>query len=207
MTDGFVQQHTRPAWPKHDIHFAGRGIDRVNIDERLTDGFIDLGLPLFRRRDIEPRDTSATAGGGGFAATIALDRDADVQADEGTVIVIEFAAGAQDGDGALVAGQRGRDLHDAGMSLTGIGVHGLEQGDLVGESHLAERIMRLVIGLIGAGRICRRHGQVNRLAFFSQHRGLGGAIDGIERQFGAVGEADSLAGDDAEAEALIGAIG
>ncbi len=120
--------------------------------------------------------------------------------------MIDLAAVAQDGDGALVGGQRGRHLDDAAVLLPGIGVNRLQERDLVGKGHFAQRIVRLVIGLVAARR---RGGQrdVDRGALLGQDGGFGGALDRFQRQLGGVGETDGLAGDDAEAEALVGAVG
>ena len=49
VADSFVQQDSGPARSQHNRHFAGRSRARVEIDQRLAQGFVDLGLPVFRR--------------------------------------------------------------------------------------------------------------------------------------------------------------
>src|SRR5690606_8239314 len=81
MTDRLVQQHARPARAQHDIHLAGRAVDRLQIDQGLTQGFIDLRLPALGRDPDLEAGPPAGAGRGALAAAVLLDGDRDVQSD------------------------------------------------------------------------------------------------------------------------------
>ena len=46
VTDRLVQQDAGPAGAEHHVHFAGRGRDRVQVDQRNAQRFLHLGLPM-----------------------------------------------------------------------------------------------------------------------------------------------------------------
>ena len=45
MADCFVQQNARPAGPEYHVHLAGRGRNRIEVNQCLTIGFVDLRPP------------------------------------------------------------------------------------------------------------------------------------------------------------------
>ena len=48
VADRLVQQDAGPAGAEHHVHLAGRAVDGVQIDQGLTQGLVDLGLPACR---------------------------------------------------------------------------------------------------------------------------------------------------------------
>ena len=114
------------------------------------------------------------------------------------------AVGAQDLDGPALAGDGGRDLHDARVLRPGVGVDFLQQRDLVGEGGRGERIDFVIELLVGRARA---DGDRSGPALLGQRRGIGGALQGLDRDFVGMGVAGGLFRDDPKAEAFTGVIG
>ena len=61
MTDGFVQQDSRPARAEHHFHFASRSLASVELQNRLPRRFIGEMLRRFFGQEELERDASAAA--------------------------------------------------------------------------------------------------------------------------------------------------
>src|SRR5690606_2099317 len=122
VADGLVQQHARPARAQHDIHLAGRTVDRLQIDEGLAQGLVDLRLPALGRDPGLEAGSPAGPGRGALAAAVLFDGDRDVQSDQRPDVVHPAAVAAQDLDVTALADQAGRDLNHARIAGASPGV-------------------------------------------------------------------------------------
>ena len=138
----------------NNVHLAGRAGDGIKIDQRLTEGFFDLGLPVLGPDPRLEPGPSSRAGVAGLAAAVLFHRDLDVEPHQGPDVAHQASVGAQDLHHAPLAGQRGQNLGDPGIAGPGVGVDLLEEGHLVGENGRGQRIILAVkLGVGGAGTI------------------------------------------------------
>ena len=201
MTDRLVQEDGRPARAEHDIHHTGRNIDGVEIDARNPHRLIGQAFPGVRRDPLIEFSAPASPGRAGFAAAIALDRDRDIEADEGADIGFHVAIGAQHRDRAQGAGDRGTDLDDSRILGAAIGVDFLQQGGFDLEGRIGDRIYCVIKLAICPGRWRREDG--GRAALYGGGR-LGGALDGVQCRVRGMGITEGFTGDTAQAEAAAG---
>ena len=140
MTDSFVQQNAGPAGAEHHIHLAGRGRNRVEVHQRLSIGFVDLGLPCvgFDIGCITRAAASAVAAG--FHAIAVGADDRYINPDQRTDIAPTVAIGADNLHRLPLAGNRRRELHHPRIERAGIGVHVFQKFDLLRKFELTERV-------------------------------------------------------------------
>jgi hypothetical protein len=201
VADRLVQQDAGPAGPEHDLHFAGRCVDRVQIDQRHTQGLVDRRPPVVGRHDLGVGDAPAAAVAAALHALALANHDRDVEPHQRPDVGHTLAAGAQDLERLPLAADRGADLAHALVLGAGIGVDLLEQLDLGLEGLEAERIVVPVEQLVGAGG---RPGHDAAVAAVHRGHRPGGALDRILGKLAGVGVAGRLARDGAQAEALHG---
>ena len=190
MPDGFVQEDAGPAVAEDDLHFAGWGGDGVEFEEGLAEGFVGGMLPGFFVEDAVVAFAAAQAVRAGFALAVALDDDADVQADQGAEVGGAVAVGADDLHGLPFAVDRGHDLDDAGILAAGVGVDALQDAGAAGETVASQRArVRVEAGVGGA----RSLGGGAAAAAADSADGGGGALEGSLRKLAGVGVAGFLA--------------
>ena len=139
MADRLVQQHARPARADQYGHFARRRSHRRKIGQRLVQRLVDAAVPGFRQEQIviEPPPTDPERAG--FAAAIVFDHDRHVEPHERAHVMRDKAVGAHHLDHRPRAGERGRDLHHAGIAGARGGIDLFEQAHLGFERHAIER--------------------------------------------------------------------
>ena len=81
MTNGFVQQDPGPAGAEHYRHLARRRGTRLKADQRLAQGFVGDRFGASFGQEVLVAAATATTVTGGFAATLMLDDDRDIEPD------------------------------------------------------------------------------------------------------------------------------
>ena len=201
VADRLVQQDAGPARSEHHGHLAGGCCDRIELDQRLAQHLVHHALPARRLEQAVVAEAAAGAGSGALHARAVADHDADVEPDQRADVAAAHAVRAHDLDLLPGAAERRAHLPDPRILAAGIGVDLLEQCDLVGLVAAADRVGLAVAAPIGAARRQRQRAAVT-------------GLDGADRpdraaqrrlaQLRAVGAADRLTGDRAQAEPLAG---
>ena len=189
--------------PQQHRHLARGCRDRVEIDQRLSQRFVDRTVP---RRFVEQRVVKIASAQSERPALApparVLRDDADVQADERPNVACDKAIGTNDVDHAPASRQRDRNLRDARVAGTRGGVDRLTKRNLVRERYRAQRIARGIKMPVastrrGGGRAFRRVEQTQRLRRAPDRR----FVDTV-----GVSKARHLAADPAQAKAGVGAV-
>ena len=201
MADRLVQQYPGPSRTEHHIHFACRRIDRLQIDQRLTQRFVGAGLPGVAVQYVAVVAAPADAVAARFLTPAGIGHHRHIEPHQGADIAPHGAVGPDQFDRLPVARERCRHLADPVVEAAGIGVDLLQQRDLVFEALCAERIVVDIKCAVGAGRRFRRFAAVPRLDRVDRR---GGAL---QRGFGklrGMGIAGRFTRDGAQAEPLGG---
>ena len=199
VPDGFVQQDAGPAGAEHHCHFAGRGIDGIEVYQRLRQRDIDGAFPggVLEQRIIEI--TPAQPVEAGFAAAVLFRHDLHVQPHQRPHVAHAGSVTAQDFNNIPAAEQAGRHLHNARIAGAGGSIDLLHQRHLGGKIHASQRIG---IGIAPGVGGHRRHRHGAAMAITHHLDGVGSARDGGVRQIIGVGKGGHLAGHAAQAKAL-----
>ncbi len=202
MADRLMQQDAGPARPKQHGHLARRRGDRIEIDHRLRQRFIDRAVPGLGLHQLIVEIAPTKTESAGFAPAILFDHDRHVQAHQRTDIGRDKAVGTDDLDHAPRSRERDRDLRDARIARAGSSIDRLAQIDLVGEGHEVERIgigIKMPVGALWraglgtCGRIDQRHR-------------LGSTVDCGRAQFIGMRESGGFARHGAQAKARLGVV-
>ena len=206
MADRLVQQHARPAGAHDHRHATGRGGNRLQIDQRLTQRLAGIAhgaffAALVAFEEVAVVGTPATTMTTTLTPAILLDDHADVEAHQRPDISAQATVHSGHQDTIPDAGQAHRYLLDPGIQGAGGHVDTLEQLDLLGPIQHIQGIVR------------RIQGRQQRAAEGLHPPTLPGPGDGAGRlgrlaqSIGAdhiaVGEAGFLTGLGAHADALI----
>ena len=192
MTDGLVQQNARPARSENHGHLTSRSGHGVQVDQCLTQGFIDLGLPVFRGNPMIVDGASTNAMGAGFLTITLTHHQGNIQTDQRADISASFAVTTQNLYGLPRPGQGCGHLTNPAVGVASIGIDLGQQLDLVFKGHLAERVGVGIEVAIGVGR---RFGHCSTRAIAYGAHGLAGPADGRLAQFGGMGIAGRFACD------------
>src|ERR1700761_1743757 len=115
MADGFVQHDAGPAGAEHDVHFAGGGRYRFQVDQRFADRAVRGLAPGPGFDEARIALASAIAARAAFLAA-ALARDhRNIDAHKRADVTIAFAIGTKDFDHLPGRAQADRDLADPGF--------------------------------------------------------------------------------------------
>ena len=152
VADRLVQQHPRPAGAEHDLHLAGRRVDRAEIDQRLAQRLVGGRLPVGGLKQALVGDSAAAAVAAALHAIALADHDGDVEPDQRADVRGPLAAGAQDLDRLPVAADRGGHLAHPRVLAAGVGVDLFQQLDLGLEGHESQGVVVAVEPRVGAER-------------------------------------------------------
>ena len=199
MADGLVQQDAGPAWTEYDRHFARRRRHRFEIDQGLSQRFIDLRLPGLRCDIGGIAGSPAGSLSAGFHPVAIGNHHRNIEPHQWPDVRQPVAVGPQDLDHLPFARDGGRDLFDPRILGTGIGIDFLKQRDLGLEAHLSQRIDFGIKRLIGGGRRCGGNAAMARMHGLDRFRG---ALDRRFAQLRRMGVAHRFVGDRAQPESL-----
>ncbi len=206
VADRFVQDDAGPAGGEQHRHLARRGIDAVEIDQRLPHRLVhrvpprraiiaDVEQPVV---EIAPAETVAAL----FAPPVRFGDDRYVKADQRADIGGGEAVGADDLHHAPAACQAGADLRDARVFCARHGVDGLQKRHLVFERHAVQRAgIGIEVAIAAPGRSgAAGGGGIEQLQRFAR------APDCRLADFVGVGETGHLARHAAQTKAAVARI-
>src|ERR1700722_12411047 len=127
VTDGFVQHHAGPAGTQHDVHFARRGGNRFEIDQRLADGAISSFAPRLGLDEAGIAFAAAITLATAFLAVALAGNDRNIDAHQRTDIAIALAIRPQDFHHLPGSAQAHRDLPDPRILVADVSVDFGEQ--------------------------------------------------------------------------------
>src|SRR6202789_2196335 len=133
VTDGFVQQHARPAGAEDDLHLTGRSSDGAKLQDGGARGFACEVLGRFVAGEEVECDASAAAAGAACGVDLILCDDGDVEARERLRVAGVGAVGGCDEDAAQLVVDAGADLRNAWVVIAGGLVGALDELELVGD--------------------------------------------------------------------------
>ena len=204
VTDRFVQQHARPTIAQHHRHRAGRRVDRVQIHQRLAQGFLAAALRTVTAKQFGVVVTSAVAGTGRFATAVLLHDHLGVEAHERPDVACHHAVAAGDKDGVDRGAQRHRNLAHArvgGAQQSVDAAHRIEfRGVVVSVDRIGGGVQRLGRSRAGAGQ--RGRGAAVAVAG-DGFRGARSREQRVSVDFVGIRETGLFAGDRPHADALI----
>ena len=180
---------------------AGNGVE---IDQRLTHGFVDRVLPTLRLDEALIALAAAETVRAGLLPRAVADHDADADAHQRTDVAVDLAVGAQNFHHLPSGADARRHLPHARVLGAGIGVDLFEQLHLGFESRFAERVVvavELAVGAAGRVRVAAA------VAAFDRAHGVRRAGNRRFRQVRGMGIADRLVLHRAQAEALRRVVG
>ncbi len=177
MADRFVKQDAGPAGAEQHGHLARGRIDGFEIYQRLGQRLVNRAIPGVRGDDGRVEVAPADADAAGFAASVCLYHDRDVQSGKRADVGGDEAVGTDDFDHAPRSQQRHRYLRHAGIAGAGGGVDRFAQRDLVGERHQLDRV--------GSGI---------EVAVVAARRGGAGAVAGVDQRHRLRRAADRIGG-------------
>src|SRR5690606_29913479 len=201
MADRLVQQDAGPAGPEHDRHLAGRRRHRLELAQCRAQGLVNHAAPARRLEQIGIAEPAPRAETAALHARAVADHDADVEPDQGADVAAPDAVGAHDLHPLPRPAQRRADLLDARILGARVGVDLLQQPDLLGLVATLDRVVLAVTLAVGA---LGRQGERAGVAALDRLHGVDRAANRSLGQIAAVGIADRLAGDRAQAEAAAG---
>ncbi|MGZ2439896.1 hypothetical protein ACVI55_002332 [Sinorhizobium medicae] len=201
MSDRFMKHDAGPAGGKYDVHGARRRVDRLQIDKRLPQCLVGSAFPAVLGDELTEAAPPADAEGSAFLPVALADHDGDVDPRHRPHVVDAVSIGSQNIHDLPARSDRRGYLPDLGLLGAQIGIDLLEQLHLGLETWLADRISVSVKLLVGALRRCRIGAGIATRHLLHRVRS---PLQGSERQLAGMRVADSLAGDGAQAEALVG---
>ena len=204
VADRLVQHDAGPAGAEHDVHLAGRGGNRVEIEQRLAHRLVDGVLPGLAVDEALIAFAAAVAVGAAFLPVAGRRHHRHVDPNQRTDVAIGLAVGPQDLDHLPRRAEARGDLLHALVLGAGIGVDGFQQLHLGVE---ARRFQRIVVAVELAVGAARRLGVFAGVAALDRAHRVGGARDRALRHVGGVRVADRLVLHGAQAEALVGVVG
>ena len=123
MTDGLVQQDTRPARSQHHGHGSGRSGNGLQVDQRLPHRFPRVPQGAIPVEEPTVADSAAATGTALLAAAVVFDDHAHVQPHQRSHVAGQCAIAAGDQDRVPHGGQADHDLGHARVLTTRLGVH------------------------------------------------------------------------------------
>ena len=152
MADRFMHQDAGPARAQQHRHLARGRRDRAHVDARLRQRLVDRAVPHRLVHHLVVEIAAADAEHAGFAATIFLQDDGDVEPHQRANIGRGETVRADDLHHRPAARQAYRYLRDARIPRAGGGVDLGAERDLLGEGHDFERVGVGIEMAIGALR-------------------------------------------------------
>ncbi|MNC11682.1 hypothetical protein D3C75_593850 [compost metagenome] len=157
MTDGFVQQHARPAGAEYHRQGTGRSRNGFKVDQRLAQRFTGITHGAILSEEITVIGPTAAAMTAALAATVLLDDHADVETHQRTYIRRQATVGGRHQNPLPDTGHAHGDLLDTWVKCPGRGVDALEQIDLFGTGqHFQGVVRRIQLRDILAGECLHR---------------------------------------------------
>ena len=199
VSDRLVQHDPRPTRSENDGHLARRRGHRAEIDERLTQSFVDLRLPLPRIEIEIVADPTARAGGAGLHAVAVADDDRHAQPHQRADVCDPAGIRADDLHRLPYAAERGHDLFHPRVTAARIGVYFGEEPRLCPEIDETEWVL---LGVEAAVRPGRGRGENPGVTARYSSNGIRRAADRRLRQLRSVRVAGRLAGNGPQPEPL-----
>ncbi len=140
MADGLVQQHTRPARPKHHRHAAGGRVHCIQVDQRRTHRLFGESHGAAVIDQLTVPIAATAAGAALFAAPILLGNHLHVQAHQRAHVGGQGAVGGGYQHGIHGGGQAHDHLLHARVAGAGVGVHFAQQRNLLWVGQAFHRI-------------------------------------------------------------------
>ncbi|MGY4327972.1 hypothetical protein ACVWWG_002389 [Bradyrhizobium sp. LB7.2] len=204
MADRFMQHHAGPAGPEHDVHLAGGGGNRFQIDEGLAQRAVGGVTPVLALDEFGVAGAAAITLAAALLAVALAGDDGDVDAHQRADVTIAFAVGPQDLDHLPGRAQTDADLPYPRILVAQIGVDLGKQFYLGLEAGGIERIVVTIKPHVGmrwrrceAPGITAAHGR-DRVRSANQRR---------QRNVGGVRIANRVVLDGAQPKALRSVVG
>ena len=201
VADGLVQHDARPAGAEHDVEGAGRRGDGAKVGARLRQRLVGDRLPGLGDHEVAEAGAPAGAEGATLLALALAADDGDVDAHQRPDVAHQPPVGPQDLDRLPLRPEGRGDLPHVLALAADIGVDLLQQLHLRLEARRGDRVFVAVELAVGAGG---RLGDDAAVAGLDRRDGGRGTLQRPGREFAGMGEADRLAGDGPQAEALVG---
>ncbi|MCY1172344.1 hypothetical protein D9M73_124770 [compost metagenome] len=141
MTDGFVQQHARPAGAEYHRQGTGRSRNGFKVDQRLAQRFTGITHGAILSEEITVIGPTAAAMTAALAATVLLDDHADVETHQRTYIRRQATVGGRHQNPLPDTGHAHGDLLDTWVKCPRGGIDALEQIDFLGTGQHFQRIV------------------------------------------------------------------
>ena len=201
VSDGLVEQDAGVAGGEDDGERAGGRVPCVLLEAGLAGGFTGKGLGGMLL-EVGHAHASAAAPAGDAALLAEIGAAGDVEADERLEVGDHASVAADDQDALFLVDEGGFDAGDALVVLAGCEVGAAQQLDFLREGRVGCGGGGGVAigGILGGGDVDRRDIIVGAVGDLGGCRS--GAAHGVEREVLAVGVADGVAFDDADADAL-----
>ncbi len=122
MADRFMQQYTGPARAEHHGHHAGRGRDRLQVDQRLAQRLAGEALGPVVGEQFGIAETATTAGVAGLAAAVLFHDHLHVEPHQRADVAGQHAVAAGDQHRVHAAGQAHHHLLHARVGSTQVAV-------------------------------------------------------------------------------------
>ena len=200
MSDGFVQQHARPAVAQNNGHFACGRRAGFEINQGLFDGGIDK-VPHEGFIEISQVVASATTRTALLSPVALFGDNGNVQAHHRTNIRRVSAIKTGDVNHVVFAGQPRHHLHNARIGGFCKRFHFIQQGNFGGGIETDDGIQRRMNGFaVCNGRYFDRSLATCRT---NNADGLGGAVDRIDTQTVRIGKSGFFTRNSAHTHTLI----
>ena len=203
MPNRFVQQHARPAWAKHDGHRPGRGIHRLQVQQRGPHRFLGIVFRAGRVEQPSAVDATAATGETALAPAVALGNHRYVETRQRPHIGAQGSVRGHHQIGFVIQRDAHGDFLHVRIFAASEGVDAAQQFDLGVFVRASKRIVRRIAN--GAGGWGQGIGGTAAAAAGDASGGLGCVLQRGQADVVRVGETGFFAADGTNANATVDA--